>query len=447
MSISTNILVTVLVLGEFLLLCLAGIVVLSKKYKSLLQELKTFRRNSVAIEKQNDKDAGRQVLQDYLREQIVLTQQYLEKDGNLIKASDDDTDHANILTKRIAILQSEYQSLTDDPVQDTFWRNIFKRYDGFLVETAYTPELTPKDQPNPDLPVEAPENELAELDDMAIDEPVKKGYQIDLRSTAQEEIENLRSIISRQFGYIDELKQSLQQRSPTGADDSDLVNKITQQLDVFENEQKQLYQCIEVLEGENDRLQQLLIEAQAAKTEVDATQGNYSQENSPVEMEAITERISQQEELIADLTRINAGQIERISQLEQELAQLQAAAQETLSQQVPVEATDSASDGKDLDKDKLVRSLTRTNKEQLQCISILENELEQLQKTLQEKDVKLAEITSRLSESINRSEQRVHNNLSEHVEEAADKSGLSSADDNDIELLRSEYESMKKKFV
>jgi hypothetical protein len=198
-----------------------------------------------------------------------------------------------VLQARIQFLEAESALLSDDPHQDAYWASVSQH-----LASLFSP---PKDTGTV----------LAELDDFgASSEPddgttqkPKGSIEID---TSQQEISRLRHIIGRQHGAIDELKQSLEDQAITTVQTEELGKK----LEHIEVAHAQLNMCIDVLEKENERLNDLLASTRTGDADPD--------------IQGTRQPSHQVNDSIGNLEQENATQAQRIQELETEINSLQA---------------------------------------------------------------------------------------------------------------------------
>ena len=192
-----------------------------------------------------------------------------------------------VLEARIQFLEAEAALLSDDPLKDAYWASVSEHLASLFPAITDTNEET--------------QDTLAELDDIDTNEKPKGSIQID---TSREEIGRLRNIISRQHGSIDDLKHTLldQQLSAT---QSEALSKKLEQIEVAH---AQLNMCVEVLEKENHRLNELL---------------ESSDQGSDSNLEEARQQLHDANERIDDLVHENASKSERIEELESEISSLQ----------------------------------------------------------------------------------------------------------------------------
>ncbi|KPJ90236.1 MAG: hypothetical protein AMJ53_14345 [Gammaproteobacteria bacterium SG8_11] len=241
---------------------------------------------------------------DYLHQNIEQTQQ---------KLAELPEEQAKVLQARIDFLQAEAgaQAVADD--EAAYWQQLISGIDALFPDNTAVPEII-------DNSLEDDEPELSELDDIDIEEsfdnipilednlsePAKlsKGPSENIE-TANEDLERLKKIISRQHTTMDELKKSLQEK------DVDLENnqELSKKLEEIEIAQAQLNMCVETLEKENERLNELI----------------KDYEDSPHQEQLIQAQqdLEQANERISTLEKENSLQAERITELESEIAELE----------------------------------------------------------------------------------------------------------------------------
>ena len=142
---------------------------------------------------------------------------------------------------------------------------------------------------------------------------VQDNGQSSLTTASEEELNRLKDIIGRQYSSIDELKQAIIAASDSQEDAKDIENK----LHAVERSQKELQDCIEVLETENQRLFDELENARAAANNAGGT-GETPQElyDLRLETKGLKEKSEAQEKAITEKD-------EKIAQLEKELTNMQ----------------------------------------------------------------------------------------------------------------------------
>lgn len=261
-----------------------------------------------------------------------------------------DDEHARILEARIQFLEAEAALISGDPKQDSYWDSVSQHLASLFPQQTEVVE------------------DLAQLDDFDSEvestEIPKGSIVID---TSNEEIQRLRKIISRQFSAIDDLKQSLQDQALSTTQAKTLAEKLEQ----VEVSQAQLNMCVDVLEKENQRLNELL----QSKDPTHDSNEAYLQETRK-ELNIANDRI-------VDLEHENSEKQQRIEELENEIRVLEQQLQEHKEQLRQAESlnTDLSHQGLDVetDPDKL--------REQIESISeLLMNkslELQQLQSDAQ----------------------------------------------------------------
>lgn len=213
-----------------------------------------------------------------------------------LNSSDDE--NSRVLEARIQFLEAEAALLADDPKQDSYWSKVQKQLKSLFPSAVKADEALA---------------ELGDIDEQASaddtqDKP-KGSIHID---TSREEIERLRNIITRQFSSIDDLKQTLLSQDLSAPHAEELAKKLEQ----FEVAQAQLNMCVETLEKENHRLNELL---QSKNTDAGFA-------DDP--LEETREQLHRANERIDDLEQENADKTQRIEQLEAEIKSLEQQLQE-----------------------------------------------------------------------------------------------------------------------
>ncbi len=185
------------------------------------------------------------------------------------------------------------------------------------------------------------------------------------------EVNKLKDIIYEQENALSSMKKALESTDADAADDSPVLATIKQQLETLERQLSDSKMCMEVLEMENNRLQE---EVDKMGSRHDALfEPNEDEEaeesTSMIDLDQMKEVMAEQEAKINQL-------IETIDSLEIEASQAEKL-KETLS------------------------GFTRTSKEMMSCITILEEENERLQEVAshtsdgqQEADVETAPVSS-----------------------------------------------------
>ena len=268
------------------------------------------------------------------------------------RLTDGHEEDTRVLEARIQFLEAEAALLTDDPLQDAYWTSV----------SQHLASLFPLDTDT--------QEPLAELDDIDAatgeDNEGAAGESSGSTETdtSREEISRLRSIIGRQHGAIDELKQSLLEQDISTTQAEELSKK----LEHIEVAHAQLNMCIEVLEKENKRLNNLLSNDPPASGEA----GDDLQETR--------QQLHRANERIGDLEQENSTQSQRIEALETEISSLQAQLHEREEQLRQAELI--SADLSRLDNDEPATD-PETLRQQIETISELlmkkSEELQQLQ--------------------------------------------------------------------
>jgi hypothetical protein len=93
-------------------------------------------------------------------------------------------------------------------------------------------------------------------------------------TASEEEITRLRDIIDRQYGSLDELRKAMME----GGDNDESTQAVESHLDEVARAQKELQDCLQVLESENDRLLEELQQAQSHEPAPPATNNTELEE-------------------------------------------------------------------------------------------------------------------------------------------------------------------------
>ncbi len=145
----------------------------------------------------------------------------------------------------------------------------------------------------------------------------------EISTAAELEISNLRGIIDRQHGSLDELKQAME-NTQNSDEASQMVAK---KLEAVEKSQTELMACVEVLEMDNDRLVQALEDAKeaasnAAKDKPETT-GSAEAEQDLVELNELRLKSKEHVGIVDDLTTQLEEKENKITTLNEEFASLQ----------------------------------------------------------------------------------------------------------------------------
>ena len=312
---SESLLIAILSISELTLITMGVAVFLFMRNRRMSKEL-----NETPTQAPRDEVAEtvpEVTFADYLQQNIEQTKQRL---SNL------PDDQARILEARLGFLQAETsaQELVDD--EEAYWRQLIADLETLLPEN--TPDIIESqvaEDPGGDQPEDDEPPTLDELDDIDIQEsldniPVLKDSIDDpggetheptsSMESASEDIERLREIINRQHNTMDELKKALQEK------EIDLENnqELSKKLEEIEVAQAQLNMCVETLEKENQRLNQMI----------------KGHEDSPQQEQLIQAKqdLDDANERIHSLEKENSLQAVRISELESEIAELEKALQQ-----------------------------------------------------------------------------------------------------------------------
>jgi len=424
-------------LAEFLMLAVIGLVYLFRKNKVLKNVIVKLK---IRIQSKKSGQSQLQQVTTYLQEQIALSELQYETLSNCKDPDEYAKKYSHILSGRLTVLNSELLTLPEYiDHSDNYWASIYARYaeltssaehistdddnhnasvDAGSVEALEEIEAIDEklllslgdlegenhDLENHDLENHSLENhdlenhslenhnlgenslEILEAGDDQIKASIAEASveqetpELNLKDTASEEIGRLRDIISRQYHSIDTLKLSITDIQDLSKDEDNqaLNSKFTElkrQTDALLDEQEQFSMCINVLEQENLRLSEEILQTQSE----------------------------------SDANRNNDGA--------QEKAQSQS----------------------------VMKSLVQTNKEQLQCISILENEIKGL-KSNQSNNQSNNQGNNQNDKSSNASSDAAGN--SEKINATIDELKFKLSDRNsEMGLLREEYDTLKQKYV
>lgn len=305
---SESLFLTILSLGELALVTAGFATFLYLRYRRVSKQLNDAKK---AL-RQNDQNKAKNQknYSDYLQQYIRYTEE---------KLTDLPPDQKKALRARLAFLHAEVNAQKNAENSEAYWKQLIHDLNAILPQE-------PPEQENPATSVSASDPpSLSELDDIDINSDLQIIPTLDNKTdelvgvrkdptltiaSANEDLERLRKIISRQHNTMDELKKSLSDK------DIDFQNnhELSRKLEEVEIAQAQLNMCVETLEKENERLHELLKEY----------------EESPPQEQLLKARhdLAEANERIHDLEKENTLQGERIAQLEAEILELQAALDE-----------------------------------------------------------------------------------------------------------------------
>ena len=331
---SESLLLTILSLGELALVTAGLAVFLFLRYRRMSQRL-----DQAQSELENSGHQQDKAEIDYSN----YLQQFIQDTTD--KLADSPPEQAKALQVRLAFLQAEANAQKEATNSKAYWNRLVNDLDDLLPQEALAPAepASREGDSDEDRPIL---NELDDIDvqsnfdnipilenniseDGGVNEGggVRKDPSLTIES-ANDDMERLRKIISRQHNTMDELKKSLSDK------DIDIENnqELSKKLEEVEIAQAQLNMCVETLEKENERLQELikgyedspqqeqLMQAQQDLEEAHERIINLEKENTLQAQQDLEEA----HERIINLEKENTLQAERIEELETEISQLQA---------------------------------------------------------------------------------------------------------------------------
>ncbi len=384
-SITMDMLV-ILSLTEFLMLAIIGLVYLFTKNKKLnkaIVKLQTIIKLKI-VEKSEFKQ-----ISAYLQEQISLSKLQHETLVNCKHQEEHSEKNIEVLSKRLLVLNAELLTLPEYiENDDNYWSGIYERYEMLIPASGENTTLTE--------PVES----LDEIE--TIDEKM-------LLSFADEEDRYDAFVVGDSDKNELSGNESIQKNVPEFNIKDTSAEEIARLRDIIGRQ----YQSIDELKLNISDIEDLSADA---------------------DNHALNERLA----LLKNQTNILSSEQEQfnmcINVLEQENLRL---SEEILRYQSNAASQENlTSDNIDDSQSTTVKDLVQTNKEQLQCISILEDEIEVL-KSRQSHAAGLVQ-----TEDSDNSE-----NLSTYLS-AIDKLKFKLSDkDSEIGLLREEYDTLKQKYV
>ena len=433
-----------LALAELLLVSLCLLVIAMGRNKRLKQQLHSV---SEALIKERRPATIKQRLVDYLHEEIERTEKKCQAYGD----SADRLSQQDQLQLRKSVLALETKTLAKNPLDQDYWQGLELGYSELIPE----PQETEAEQT--ELVSEQQDAELQALPDVIETDVIETPPEADIsspsviRNAAGEELDRLKNVINNQYQSIDELKQQLLDLDQM--DEAFLqhpaIQGLQEKLQALAAEQDQMSMCVKVLEGENERLTHLLQEHLSApdlENKVTNENDPGGENDKPSESEAIrrmAKEIQDAENLIRDLLRTNKEQLQCIATLEGEMdaAHIRQEDTEQADNQESEHATEAVT-GDLLDdqqrlkeSEKLIANLVQTNKEHLQCIAVLESEVEELsqrihsQNTMAEGSQDGGALETEAADHLADVEKRLHKTLAE------------------LDLLHADYDSMKEKYI
>jgi len=277
-------------------------------------------------------------------------------------------EQTQLLQAREQFLLVEKEAAEQTEQETNFWEHIYSGMKNLLGQFKTTEVIT----------------ETETVVDEKIESKEKVVYIETQGKKIDGEVNKLKDIIYDQENALSSMKKALESAETDAPDDSPALQTIREQLETLERQLSDSKMCMEVLEMENDRLQEEVDKMGERHTALFEEEENKEEENtSMIDLDQIKEVMAEQEAKINQL-------LETIDSLEIEASQAEKL-KETLS------------------------GFTRTSKEMMSCITILEEENERLQEAAshvtdeqQEADVEvtplvvndeeMAELQSKVSE-------------------------------------------------
>ena len=309
---SESLLLTILSLGELALVTAGLAVFLFLRYRRMSQRL-----DQAQSELENSGHQQDKAEIDYSN----YLQQFIQDTTD--KLADSPPEQAKALQVRLAFLQAEANAQKEATNSKAYWNRLVNDLDDLLPQEALAPAepASREGDSDEDRPIL---NELDDIDvqsnfdnipilenniseDGGVNEGggVRKDPSLTIES-ANDDMERLRKIISRQHNTMDELKKSLSDKDI----DIDNNQELSKKLEEVEIAQAQLNMCVETLEKENERLQELI--------------KGYEDSPQQEQLMQAQQDLEEAQERIINLEKENTLQAERIEELETEISQLQA---------------------------------------------------------------------------------------------------------------------------
>jgi DNA repair exonuclease SbcCD ATPase subunit len=341
---SDTLLLAILSISELALITTGVAVFLFLRYRRMSQQFRDAEAEP-SIPEEIAKPDPEINFAEYLQQNIEQTKQKLDEIPE---------EHARILQTRLDYLQAEVNAQEQAENSAAYWEQLISSLDGVLagnnseeIMPQAADESSDDDQPTlnelDDIDIGDSFDEIPLLEDN-VSEPggVKKDPTLTIE-TANEDLERLRKIISRQHDTMDELKKSLQDKNIN----LDNNQELSQKLEEIEVAQAQLNMCVETLEKENERLNELIKDHEDSPQQEQLTLAKQ-------ELEEANERIN-------TLEKENSLQAERITELESEIAELEKALEqrnEELARVQNLEADLSQTDdGEEPSQDSLMKEI------------------------------------------------------------------------------------------
>jgi len=395
-SITMDMLI-ILCLTEFLMLAIIGLIYLFRKNKNLK---KVITKLQILIKSKKSETSQKEHVSAYIQEQLCLSELQHETLLNSKHPEEDTDKHIKALSERLLVLNSELLTLPEYIGNDeNYWSSIYTRYADLTPSYDKSNEQTNTDVNSVETleEIESIDEEmLLSLSDMegdydssnspesiedtgkespVLDSDKKNTQELNIKDTASEEIGRLRDIISRQYSSIDGLKMSIKDIQALGMDsDNKTLNK------------------------------------------------------------KFTTLMNQSGTLLEEQEQLNMC----IDVLEKENLRLSEEILHHKSESASKEQTNNSTNAKidDAQAKSIMEGLIQTNKEQLQCISILEDEITSLKNNQPE--------PSKGVESIDTTSNKM---IDEYVGTIDELKYKLTDKNSEINLLREEYDTLKQKYM
>lgn len=302
---SDTLLLAIFSISELALITTGLAVFLFMRYRRMSRELSKS-ESQPATQTEFPEPAPEIKFADYLQQYIEQTQQ---------KLSELPVEQSRVLETRIGFLQAEINAQELANNSEAYWEQLISSLDALfpsntseIISSEAIDKSDEDDQPT-----------LSELDDIDnhdsfddipvlednVSEPrgVTKDPMLSIETT-NADLQRLRKIIARQHNTMDELKSSLQNKE----NNQEYNQELSKKLEEIEVAQAQLNMCVETLEKENERLNELI----------------RDHEDSPQQeqLNLTKQELVQANERITSLEKENSLQAKRITELEAEIAEL-----------------------------------------------------------------------------------------------------------------------------
>lgn len=358
----------ILLSGEIVLVLIIAVCLLRKKNINLrlelakiLEKFKLLQRKYAQVSNvESSENSSTEVhtdpnsnIEEYIKKALIQSRAKLDAVNQSTQASDDPQQTliaANSL--RVSILEYELQVIANESSDDDQWPDLIDHYQALLPRNVLAEE-------NIDAAHSTEQEEAENTEFMMLEEFENANHALEtevleqelgesIMTTSEDEINRLRTIMERQYDSIDQLKKSLDdfagEAGADGSGNNQQMEFFRDKVQLLVHEQEQMAMCITVLDAENLRLKDIISQPQFA----DRSEMNNDPEAA----------------LAGDEPQDTSN--DNVAALKKEL-------KETTN---------------------LVKNLLQTNKEQLQCITILESENDQLSRSLLEKNNLAGDIAS-----------------------------------------------------